>query len=66
MIPTPRTDAFEKTIKSWCGDEALCLEFARQLERELFAEYKGHTYWFERCEEEHQLVHELMDGRERA
>jgi hypothetical protein len=32
---TPRTDEFEKTLKSWCGDEAECLEFARQLEMEV-------------------------------
>lgn len=31
---TPRTDDFEKTIKSWCGDESLCLDFARELEKD--------------------------------
>jgi hypothetical protein len=35
---TPRTDAFKKTLKSWCGDESECLDFARQLERELSTE----------------------------
>jgi hypothetical protein len=37
MSGTPRTDYYTKRLRSFCDDEYVPIEFARQLERELAA-----------------------------
>jgi hypothetical protein len=37
MSDTPRTDYYTKRLRSFCDDEYVPIEFARQLERELAA-----------------------------
>jgi hypothetical protein len=37
MSDTPRTDYYTKKLRSFCDDEFVPIEFARQLERELTA-----------------------------